>query len=229
MASQNTLSIVVYILSFTITLILLFGALVAPHWVGAKGWSQGLHKQCIYKQIQMPLPLDLNPENIQDSEFGCDAHQNLGFVSFVLALGIVSLLADLAGTLFISFGTDQSWSAERRKKYLKRGSVFIGIAIGCLFLAIVIFGAQFPIAMKNDVLNGKNCSENAKKRREILVNFKLFGLIDSYFQLLNVIRFRIRILRQLKRPRLLLQQPLRPPKLLKRVQLRQRKQIRKLL
>merc|ERR1712109_243937 len=98
----------------------------------AEGWREGLFAKCVDELAPLPLPFDI-PE-----EEGCSKARAVSYIRGTAALVIIGLLFDFFGTLLTGLGL-RSTDPNKKYKYYRVAIYSLGVAMVCLFLAIIIY------------------------------------------------------------------------------------------
>jgi L-asparagine transporter-like permease len=124
------------VIAFTccgITVFLMLASLGAADWVQTEGgFREGLFAQCIKKGTPTPIPFGGTPEP------GCRKAHSAGYVRAAAALAVICFITDFFGTLLTGLGL-RSTDPNKKYKYYRVAIYSLGVAVVCLFLAIIIY------------------------------------------------------------------------------------------
>merc|ERR1711899_20480 len=123
------------VIAFTccaITVFLMLASLGAADWVQAEGWREGLFTQCVKAGAATPLPFNGDPTP------GCRKAHSAGYVRAAAALAVICFITDFFGTLLTGLGL-RSTDPNKKYKYYRVAIYSLGVAVVCLFLAIIIY------------------------------------------------------------------------------------------
>merc|ERR1712044_35413 len=111
----------------------MLASLGAVDWVQTEGgFREGLFAQCIKKGTPTPIPFGGTPEP------GCRKAHSAGYVRAAAALAVICFITDFFGTLLTGLGL-RSTDPNKKYKYYRVAIYSLGVAVVCLFLAIIIY------------------------------------------------------------------------------------------
>merc|ERR1712156_779924 len=111
----------------------MLASLGAADWVQTDdGFREGLFTQCI--KIGTPTPIPFGGT----ADPGCRKAHGAGYVRGAAALAVICFITDFFGTLLTGLGL-RSTDPNKKYKYYRVAIYSLGVAVVCLFLAIIIY------------------------------------------------------------------------------------------